>query len=161
MAQTISEPRVDELRGRTKLKGKPGPEQLEELQRVKAELKTAEEELATAETERDDLALRVPNAPADDVPDGATEDDAREVRRVGELADLSEPRDHLELGRFDMERAARRQDRSRPSPRSANPSITASRLERDRFGLNRIQPCHPGSAKRYPGPIPQSRWVAE
>lgn len=100
-------PRVDELRARTKLKGKPTPEQLEELQAVKGELKEAEDELAAAEAERDALALRVPNPPHDDVPDGSTEDDVREVRRVGEPPALDEPRDHLELGRFEMERAAR------------------------------------------------------
>jgi seryl-tRNA synthetase len=100
-------PRVDELRGRTKLSGKPTPEQREELQAVKAELKDAEEALTTAEAERDALALRVPNLPHDDVPDGSTEDDVREVRRVGEPPELEEPREHLELGRFDMERAAR------------------------------------------------------
>jgi seryl-tRNA synthetase len=100
-------PRVDELRGQTKLKGKPTPEQLEALQGVKAELKAAEEELAAAEAERDALALRVPNAPADDVPDGSTEDDIREVRRVGEPPALDESRDHLAVGRFDMDRAAR------------------------------------------------------
>ena len=37
-------PRVDELRGKTKLKGKPTPEQLTELQGVKEELRSAEEE---------------------------------------------------------------------------------------------------------------------
>jgi seryl-tRNA synthetase len=100
-------PRVDELRARTKLKGKPTPEQLEELQAVKTELKRAEDELAAAEAERDALALRVPNAPHDDVPDGSTEEDARELRRVGEPPSLTDPRDHLELGRFEMERAAR------------------------------------------------------
>jgi seryl-tRNA synthetase len=100
-------PRVDELRGRTKLKGKPTPEQLEELQGVKTELKAIEDELTAAEAERDELALRVPNPPADDVPDGSTEDDVREIRRVGEPPTLDEPRDHLEVGRFDMERAAR------------------------------------------------------
>jgi seryl-tRNA synthetase len=100
-------PRVDELRGRTKLKGKPTPEQLEELQGVKTELKAVEEELAAAEAERDELALRIPNPPADDVPDGSTEDDVREVRRVGEPPTFDEPRDHLDVGRFDMERAAR------------------------------------------------------
>jgi seryl-tRNA synthetase len=99
-------PRVDELRGRTKLKGKPTPAQVEELQRVKVELKALEDALAAAESERDALALRVPNLPHDDVPDGTTEDDAREVRRVGEPPALAEPRDHLEVGRFDMERAA-------------------------------------------------------
>jgi len=100
-------PRVDELRARTKLKGKPTPEQLEQLQAVKAELKEAENGLAAAEAERDALALRVPNAPHEDVPDRSTEDDVREVRRVGEPASLAEPREHVEVGRFDMERAAR------------------------------------------------------
>ena len=100
-------PHVDELRARTKLKGKPTPEQLEELQAVKAELKQAEDELAAAEAERDALALRVPNPPHDDVPDGSTDEEAREVRRVGEPPALTDPRDHLELGRFEMERAAR------------------------------------------------------
>jgi seryl-tRNA synthetase len=99
-------PRIDELRGRTKLKGKPTPEQLAELQAVKEELRVAEEEYARAEEERDRLALRVPNVPRDDVPDGATEDDAREVRRVGEPRE-GDAREHLELGRFDMERAAK------------------------------------------------------
>jgi seryl-tRNA synthetase len=99
-------PRIDELRGRTKLKGKPSPEQLAELQGVKEELRTAEEEYAQAEAERDRLALRVPNLPHEDVPDGATEDDVREVRRVGEPPSGA-GREHLEIGRFDMERAAR------------------------------------------------------
>ena len=100
-------PRVDELRAKTKLKGKPTPEQLGQLQAVKAELKRAEDGLAAAEAERDALALRVPNPPHADVPDGSTEEEAREVRRVGEPPTLAEPRDHLELGRFEMERAAR------------------------------------------------------
>jgi seryl-tRNA synthetase len=100
-------PRVDELRARTKLKGKPTPDQLEELRGVKEELQRAEQELAEAETARDELALRVPNPPADDVPDGSTEDDVRVERRVGEPPNLTDPKEHLEIGRFDMERAAR------------------------------------------------------
>jgi seryl-tRNA synthetase len=100
-------PRADELRARTKLKGKPTPEQVEELRSVKEELQAVERELADAEAERDRLGLRVPNPPAPDVPDGATDDDAREVRRVGEPPALAAPKEHLELGRFDMDRAAR------------------------------------------------------
>jgi seryl-tRNA synthetase len=100
-------PRVDELRARTKLSGKPTPEQLEGLKAVKTELKSVEEQLAAAEAERDALALRVPNLPHEDVPDGTSEDDAREVRRVGAPPELTEPREHLEVGRFDMERAAK------------------------------------------------------
>ena len=99
-------PRIDELRGKTKLKGKPSPEQLAELQQVKEELRAAEAEYAAAEAERDRLALRVPNLPHPDVPDGSTEDDVEEVRRVGEPRP-GEAREHTEVGRFDMERAAR------------------------------------------------------
>jgi seryl-tRNA synthetase len=100
-------PRVDELRARTKLKGKPIPEELEELQQVKTELKAAEEALASAEDDRDRLALLVPNPPDDSVPDGASEEDALEIRRAGDVPKLEEPREHTEIGRFDMERAAR------------------------------------------------------
>ena len=51
--------------------------------------------------------MRVPNPPHEDVPDGSTEDDVVEVRRVGEPPSLTDPLDHLEVGRFEMERAAR------------------------------------------------------
>jgi seryl-tRNA synthetase len=100
-------PRVDELRGKTKLKGKPTPEELQALKPVKAELKEAEEELAAAEAERDAALALVPNPPHDSVPDGETEDDATEISRRGEPPVLETPREHTEIGRFDMERAAR------------------------------------------------------
>jgi seryl-tRNA synthetase len=100
-------PSVDELRSRTKLKGKPTPEQVAELQIVKEKLHAAEEELAAAEAERDQLALRVPNPPDPSVPDGSTEADATELRRVGAPRRLDKPKEHTEIGRFDMERAAR------------------------------------------------------
>jgi seryl-tRNA synthetase len=100
-------PQVDELRAQTKLKGKPTPEQLEELKGVKERLQSIEQQLADAEGERDGLGLRIPNLPADDVPDGSTEDDVREERRVGEPPQLAEAKEHTEIGRFEMERAAR------------------------------------------------------
>jgi seryl-tRNA synthetase len=100
-------PRVDELRSRQKLKGKPTPEQIEELQRVKAELQELEGRLAAAEERRDALLARVPNPPDDSAPDGDTDDDAEEIRRVGDPPQIAEPREHTEIGRFDMERAAR------------------------------------------------------
>ena len=99
-------PRVDDLRSRTKVKGKPTPEQLEELRGVKAELQRVEQELAEAEATRDEVGLRIPNPPADDVPDGATDDDVRVERVVGDPPKLGEAKESLELGRFDMERAA-------------------------------------------------------
>jgi len=54
----------------------------------------------------------VPNPPDPSVPDGDSEDDAVEVRRVGEPPSFSfEPRDHLDLaagrGWIDLERAAK------------------------------------------------------
>ena len=100
-------PRADELRSRTKVKGKPTPEKLEELRGVKEELQSVEQALSDAEAERDSLGLRIPNAPADDVPDGATEDDVRVERVVGEPPQFANAKESLELGRFEMERAAR------------------------------------------------------
>ncbi|MSO58606.1 MAG: serine--tRNA ligase [Thermoleophilia bacterium] len=100
-------PRVDELRSATKLKGKPSPEQLEALQQVKEELREAEEALATAEAERDAALAEVPNPPDDSAPDGFTDADAVELRRVGEQPQLAAPREASEIGRFELERAVR------------------------------------------------------
>src|SRR5581483_7806141 len=99
-------PRVDELRGKTKLKGKPTPEQLEEMRGVKEELQAVEQQIAEAEKTRDELGLRIPNPPADDIPDGG-EEEARVERVIGEPPQLAEPKESLEIGRFDMDRAAR------------------------------------------------------
>jgi seryl-tRNA synthetase len=98
-------PRADELRGRLKVKGKPSPAELEELNRVKEELKAVEEELAAAEAERDRLLEQVPNPPDPSAPEGDTEEDAEELRRVGDQT--PEGPEHTEIGRFDMDRAAR------------------------------------------------------
>jgi seryl-tRNA synthetase len=104
------ETRVTELRAQTKTKGKPSPDELEQLRTVKEELKQAEEEHAQAAARRDDLLARVPNPPHDSAPDGATEDDAEELSRWGETR-ASVPRDHLDLGTLhgwiDAERGAK------------------------------------------------------
>ena len=100
--------RRDELRARQKTLGKPSsPKEVEQARELKASLQQLEVELADAETERQKLWQRVPNPPHPDVPEGDTEEDGVELRRVGEPAQVSEPREHLEVGRFDMERAAR------------------------------------------------------
>jgi seryl-tRNA synthetase len=100
-------PQVDELRGRQKIQGKPSPEQVEELKQVKEDLRRLEDELAAAEAARDELLQKVPNPPHVSVPDVATEEEGEVVRVVGEPPQLAEPKEHLELGRFEMERAAR------------------------------------------------------
>jgi len=100
-------PVVDDLRARQKLNGKPTPDQIEELKGVKEELRVQEEALAAAESERDELLRAVPNPPHDSAPDGNTEEDAEEIKRWGDPPELAEPKEHTEVGRFDMERAAR------------------------------------------------------
>ena len=102
-------PRVDELRAqRKKPEGKPTPEEIAELARVKEELQRVEDELARAETRRNELLAVVPNPPDASAPDGLTEEDAVEIRRVGDPPAFEfEPKDHLGLGWIDMERGAR------------------------------------------------------
>jgi seryl-tRNA synthetase len=104
--------RFDELRARQKIKGKPTPEQLEELNRIKPELKALEERLREAEERRRHFLDRVPNPPDPSAPDGFDEDDAEVLREVGTPRDFGfEPRDHLDIGAalgwFDQERGAR------------------------------------------------------
>ena len=100
-------PQVDELRARQKIDGKPTPEQLEGLRQVKEQLRGLEENLAAAENERDAALAKVPNPPHESAADGLTEDDAVEIKRWGEPPALEHPREHTEIGRFELERAAK------------------------------------------------------
>jgi seryl-tRNA synthetase len=130
--------RVDELRARRKPagKGKPSPEELQELNRVKAELRQAEEELAQAEKRRRELLDVIPNPPDPNAPDGFTEEDAVEIKRVGEPREFGfEPRDHLELGEIDMERGAKVSG-SRFAYRLGDTALTELALYR--FALGRL-----------------------
>ncbi len=106
------QPRVEELRAARKVKGKPTPEQLQELEKIKEELQSLEQQLAAAEKRRKELLDRVPNPPDEATPDGDTEEDAVEIRRWGEPPSFDFPlRDHLDLaavyGWIDLERAAK------------------------------------------------------
>jgi seryl-tRNA synthetase len=100
-------PQVDELRASQKLDGKPTPEQIEELKQVKERLRALEDELGAAEAEREAALAQVPNPPHDSAADGLTEDDAVEVKRWGEPPLLEDAREHTEVGRFELERAAK------------------------------------------------------
>src|SRR5437762_3338071 len=106
------QPRVEELRAQRKLKGKPTPEQLAELERLKEELQSLEAQLSAAEARRKELLDRVPNPPDEETPDGFTDEDAVEIRRVGAPPSFDFPaRDHLALaeiyGWIDLEHAAK------------------------------------------------------
>jgi len=106
------QPQVEELRAARKVKGKPTPEQLVELERLKGELQGLEEQLAEAEAHRQEILDRVPNPPDVSAPPGTTDEDAVEIRRWGEPPSFDFPvRDHLDLaqahGWIDPERAAK------------------------------------------------------
>src|SRR4029077_10039656 len=100
-------PQVDDLRARQKVDGKPTPEQLEELKRIKEQLRTLEQELAAAESAREEALAKVPNPPHESAAEGMTEEDAIEIKRWGEPPQLEHPRESTEIGRFELERAAK------------------------------------------------------
>ena len=100
-------PRVDELRARQKLDGKPTAEQLEQLRRVKDELKELEEELAAAQASRDAALAKVPNVPHESAADGFRDEDAIVVREWGEPHVPDPPVEHLVVGNYDLERGAK------------------------------------------------------
>ena len=100
--------RRDEVRAEQKRLGKPSsPEEIDEARRLKDELRSLDEALAAAEAERQSLWDQVPNPPHESVPEGETEDDVLEVRRSGEPPAGEAAKEHTEVGRFDMERAAK------------------------------------------------------
>jgi seryl-tRNA synthetase len=100
-------PQVDELRASQKIEGKPTPEQIEGLKQVKERLRALEEQLTAAEAERDAALGRVPNPPHESAADGFADEDAVEIKRWGEPPKLESPREHTEIGRFELERAAK------------------------------------------------------
>ena len=111
---------VDGLRARQKSAGKEmgkaSPEQrariLEDQKKLKEELQELEQKLSAVEKAMNQLHLLVPNVPAAEVPEGKTDADNVELRRVGTapVFDFA-PRDHTELGTrqgwLDVEAGAR------------------------------------------------------
>ena len=106
--------RAEALRAaqRSASKGKPTPDQIEQLRALKGELEQAQEELDAVASQRDDLLARIPNLPDPTAADGMDEEDAQVVRTWGELPDFKfEPKDSTEIvsarGWIDMARGAR------------------------------------------------------
>ncbi|MGZ4414792.1 MAG: serine--tRNA ligase [Gaiellaceae bacterium] len=134
------QPRVEELRARRKIKGRPSEQELRELEQVKRELQELEQRIGEAEQKRKELLDRVPNPPQDAAPDGFSEEDAVELRRVGEPPAFDFPvRDHLELaeplGWIDVERASKTSG-SRFAYRTGDLALTELALYR--FSLERL-----------------------
>jgi seryl-tRNA synthetase len=85
---------------------------IDEVGKVSAELKEMEPQLAQVDAELGTLLARTPNVPHDSSPNGFAEEDAVELRRVGEPPTFDfEPRDHAEIGELlgvlDTDRGAR------------------------------------------------------
>ncbi len=103
--------RISKAVGQARREGRDSAADEAEARRLGEELAVLEQELREAEAERDRLLASLPNLAEDEAPDGG-EDDAVELRRVGDLPDFGfAPRDHVELagaaGALDLEAAAR------------------------------------------------------
>jgi seryl-tRNA synthetase len=83
-----------------------------EVGKVSAELKAVEPELEEAEAALAQLLATTPNVPHPSAPDGFTDEDAQEIKRVGEPPEFDfEAKDHVALGELlgvlDIDRAVR------------------------------------------------------
>ncbi|NMH98048.1 serine--tRNA ligase [Pseudonocardia acidicola] len=75
------------------------PALVERARELKTTIAAAEEEHKALETELQEFLLGIPNLPADELPDGSSDEDAEEVRSWGEPVQLDfTPLDHVDLG---------------------------------------------------------------
>ena len=98
--------------GRTAKAGGDAHELMELARQLKEQVRTIEEEQQKVETELRELLLTIPNFPAENVPDGPSEEFNVEVRRHGSPPSFPfVPKDHVDLGEamgiFDFGRAAK------------------------------------------------------
>lgn len=98
--------------GRTAKAGGDAAQLKERARQLKEEVRATEAEQDKVEGELRELLLTIPNFPADDAPDGASEEFNVEVRRHGTPPSFSfEPKDHVDLGEalgiFDFGRAVK------------------------------------------------------
>jgi seryl-tRNA synthetase len=100
--QRGDEARAESKRVATAVKG-ADPEERDALVARARELKSviaaAEEEHRQLEAELQDVLLGIPNLPSDELPDGASDEDAEQVRTWGEPPHFDfAPLDHVEIG---------------------------------------------------------------
>ncbi len=84
--------------GAAKAKGEDVAPILEAMELIKGKLAENEQALAALQSEFEDFALRIPNAPHASVPEGTDESKNVEVRRWGEPRVIANPKDHADLG---------------------------------------------------------------
>jgi seryl-tRNA synthetase len=81
------------------LQGEAKQDAIAQMKKVAAESKALEGPLREVEATFAALMLQIPNVPADDVPEGTSDNDNIELKRWGELPQFDFPlRDHVEIG---------------------------------------------------------------
>ena len=98
--------------GQAKARGEDAGPAIAEVARLKEELPRLDAREAELAAELEQVLAELPNLPADDVPDGASETDNRELRRSGQRPAFNHPaREHFDvgegLGLMDFQAAAR------------------------------------------------------
>ena len=84
--------------GQAKAAGQDIAPLLAEVEGMKQQLEAKGDELEAVQTEIEQLAMGLPNPPAEDVPDGADESDNVELRRWGEPRPAEGALDHVAVG---------------------------------------------------------------
>jgi len=85
--------------GQAKAKGEDAGALMAQAKGIADALQAREAELGDIQRELEELALGIPNVPHPSVPDGRSEEDNLEVRRVGTPRDFDfDPKDHVDLG---------------------------------------------------------------
>ncbi len=103
---------ASKLIGAAKKSGEDAADLIAEVQSIKDRMDAAEQDERAKAAALKQILETLPNLPADDVPDGADEDDNREERVVGEARQMTfEAREHFDLGEalgmMDFETAAK------------------------------------------------------
>lgn len=85
--------------GALKKSGQDASEAMAAVEKIKQDFAEAEAELVKVLAAWDELIQSIPNTPADEVPEGLSEDDNVEIRRFGEPRQFDfEVKDHVDLG---------------------------------------------------------------
>jgi seryl-tRNA synthetase len=85
--------------GKAKQAGEDVAPMMQAVENIKQELVSAEAELTKIQVEWDDFVNAIPNVPADEVPEGKSDEDNIEIRRWGMPRSFHFPiKDHVDLG---------------------------------------------------------------
>jgi len=85
---------IENLRAEQK---KFGKDQTEKAKELKNKIKELEPQLDITEKEFNELFVKIPNPPLDDVPIGKDESENKAIKEVGKKPKIAQPKDYLEL----------------------------------------------------------------